>query len=342
MRYLQFLILIILIANRSLSQDVRFSLYDKAPLQLNPTFAGAMYMTQANLNYRTQWSSVGSKFQTFAGAFDQRIGLKKGKGFLGLGINALFDQAGLKSIQTLDLGLNFSGHIRLGKTSILGVGAMVGYKQITQDDSRLQWGSQYDGQSYNSGIVQGEFSNGAPIKILDVGAGVLYQYDFNERQRVRGTNERNIQVGVSVYHLTFPSISNYNSEYKLPLRFSVHGNSMISLKNSKWAFGPNFLFQYQNKAMEIVVGTRVRYSLSDKSKYTDRVKSSFLSLGANYRFMDALTPYLMYEYQYYSIGIAYDINISKLTPFSKVRGSTELFFRFAMPAPQKAVKYKKY
>ncbi len=51
------------------AQDSHFSQFDKSPLMINPALAGALYKTQVNLNYRSQWSSVNSPFKTFPNPF---------------------------------------------------------------------------------------------------------------------------------------------------------------------------------------------------------------------------------------------------------------------------------
>jgi hypothetical protein len=45
---------------------------------------------------------------------------------------------------------------------------------------------------------------------------------------------------------------------------------------------------------------------------------------------DALVGKLMFEYDQFSAGFAYDINISSLTEVSRSKGGFELFLRFNM------------
>ncbi|MDP4866630.1 MAG: type IX secretion system membrane protein PorP/SprF, partial [Crocinitomicaceae bacterium] len=55
-----------------------------------------------------------------------------------------------------------------------------------------------------------------------------------------------------------------------------------------------------------------------------------LYIGLFGRVKDALVGKLMFEYDQFSAGFAYDINISSLTEVSRSKGGFELFLRFNM------------
>lgn len=71
------------------AQDVHFSGMDFSPLTLNPAMAGANYDLQANVNYRTQWNTVATPFQTMAASADMRLNANKrnSSGHLAAGVN---------------------------------------------------------------------------------------------------------------------------------------------------------------------------------------------------------------------------------------------------------------
>src|SRR6188472_364581 len=75
------------------SQDIHFSMFNYAPMTLNPANAGAEDEIRVNLNYRSQWKSVTSQFKTMAGSYDMRIA-KVGNGVLTGGLNFFNDKAG--------------------------------------------------------------------------------------------------------------------------------------------------------------------------------------------------------------------------------------------------------
>jgi hypothetical protein len=62
--------------------------------------------------------------------------------------------------------------------------------------------------------------------------------------------------------------------------------------------------------------------------HSNTVKPVAFSLGAMYRFKDAFSPQVLFEYDKYAVGVSYDLNLSQLTPFSKTLGSLEVCLRY--------------
>jgi hypothetical protein len=55
-----------------------------------------------------------------------------------------------------------------------------------------------------------------------------------------------------------------------------------------------------------------------------------LYLGIFNRFRDAMAAKVMFEFDQYSAGFSYDINVSSLNTVSNFNGGFELFLRFNM------------
>src|SRR5690606_41445777 len=53
-------------------QDIHFSQINHSPLTLNPGLAGANYDVQATVNYKSQWNSVASPYNTIT-VSDEKI-----------------------------------------------------------------------------------------------------------------------------------------------------------------------------------------------------------------------------------------------------------------------------
>jgi len=314
------------------TQDIHFTQFDKSPLVLNPGLAGAVYKTQVNLNYRNQWTSVESPFQTFAFSVDQRINTKSRNSFLALGIYALSDNAA-STVKTMDIKFNVAGHIKINRLSSIGLGIQGGMLQRSLDPGRFEWGSQYDGSSYNSAILNSEGSTYNTIKVADVSAGIVYSYSANEYHKMTGNNDKILNFGVSVSHINRPKYSFVGSEERLPIKVTAFANSLISLSNSNVAIGPSLMYIRQNKASEVLLGTRVRFLLQQASKVTGFRGESAASIGVYYRHKDAIITSLQYEISNYMIGLSYDFNVSQLSPASNLRGGFELSLRYAAPNP---------
>ncbi|HRW89096.1 MAG TPA: type IX secretion system membrane protein PorP/SprF, partial [Flavobacteriales bacterium] len=75
----------------------------------------------------------------------------------------------------------------------------------------------------------------------------------------------------------------------------------------------------QGKFRELSIGGSVRHILLDRYGLTRAVR-----LGAYYRAADAGNLYAGLEYDDWTFGISYDINLSDLEPASNNRGALEL------------------
>ena len=61
------------LSGSALAQDVHFSFAELSPLSINPALAGANADKEIILNYRNQWSRVGTPYATQNAAFHGRL-----------------------------------------------------------------------------------------------------------------------------------------------------------------------------------------------------------------------------------------------------------------------------
>lgn len=94
------------------------------------------------------------------------------------------------------------------------------------------------------------------------------------------------------------------------------------------ALDPSIIFNLQGKSREFITGLMFKYVITDESKFTSIKKPSAISFGASYRYKDAIIPALLWQYDKYAIGFAYDVNVSQLTPASKLKGGLEIMLRY--------------
>jgi type IX secretion system PorP/SprF family membrane protein len=318
----------------TIAQDAHFSQFDKAPMALNPGLAGLHYRTQVAATYRSQWTSINAPFSTIAASFDQRLtGKKQKNSFFGLGVSGISDNIGSRLVSSLDLKLAGSGHVKLNKRSTLGLGIQFGMIQKTVNSGGLQWGSQYDGNSFNSALLNAEGATYNDVKSFDIATGLVYSFNQSDFLKIIGSDVTQFTTGLSVAHLNRPRNSFNGSDERLPMKFSAFGNALISLPRSSLSVGPAFLFQRQGKFSELLLGTRLRYMLHDASKFTRFKSVSAASIGVYFRNKDALIATLQYELVNCSIGFSYDINISSLNPYSNLRGGFEISLLYGLSDP---------
>lgn len=316
----------------SYAQDVHFSQMAYSPLTLNPALAGANSPLQAIVNYRTQWKSVASPYQTIGASFDVRLNENKRgkKGHLGLGVNFFNDQSGDARIATNNANLHLAYHILLDRKSTFGGGLYTGFGQRSVSPAAGKWASQFNGMEYDPTLSSGENFQYNQFSYMDVGAGLVYTYKNSERY-MTSNNQRDFNAGLAVYHLNRPGYSFINpNEEQLFMRWSLFANAVIGIENTKMSLMPAIFYQRQKTAQELLLGTYVRYMLVEESRITGFNKGTFMSFGMFYRNKDALVAKAMFEWSDYSVGFAYDVNVSSLVEVSKTRGGFELFLRYNM------------
>lgn len=324
----------------SFAQDVHFSQIAYSPLTLNPALAGANSTIQTIINYRTQWKAVASPYKTMGVSFDARLNAKKRKsaGHLVAGINVFNDQAGDVKVNTTNANLTLGYHLILDPTSKLGIAIYGGLGQRSINSNAGRWGSQYNGMAYDPTAMSGEAFATDRFTYADVGAGLVYTYKNGERYSTANDGKQ-LNYGFAVYHLNKPNFSFYNNEEeKLYMRFSTFINAAIGIGNSRVTIMPGVYYQRQKKAQELLIGTYFKYRITEASKITGFNKGSSFSIGCFYRNKDAFVVKGMLEWSDFSVGAAYDVNISSLSTVSNARGGFELFLRYNLLEPKNFIR----
>jgi type IX secretion system PorP/SprF family membrane protein len=314
------------------AQDIHFSNIEYSPLNLNPALAGANSHMQGIVNYRSQWSSVASPYSTIAASFDLRLkqGFQRKSEGLAMGINVFNDRSGNLNVETSSINLNLAYHLFLNSNSKLGVGIYSGFGQLSTGKSDRRWGSQFDGKEYNSSFPSESITNIYNNGFFDAGAGLIYCFKKKDGF-ISKIKKRELQCGLAVYHLNQPnySIISKNGD-RLFIRYSAFVNGDFKIANSKGSFLPGIYVQRQSSFMEIMYGFHYKISLNEESVYTEFKRPLSIYFGAFNRFKDSMIYRFMLEWDRYSIGVAYDSNISHLVSVSNMKGGTEIFLRFNM------------
>ncbi|MFT6922667.1 MAG: type IX secretion system PorP/SprF family membrane protein [Crocinitomicaceae bacterium] len=308
------------------SQDIHFSNAEYSPMNLNPGLTGVHARMQANVNYRTQWRSVATPYNTIAASVEMRFNEQKRqkKGIIAGGLNFYNDKVGNLPLSTNKFNLSFAYHLILDRTSTIGIGLYGGFGQRTLEPTDGHWGNQYDGTEYNSTLPSNEVFASNQFGFFDAGTGIVYNYKSGGSRGSNGA-EKLITGGLAFYHVNNPNYSFINNEDEtLPLRWSVFANATISLQNKNGAIMPGFYFNRQKSNMEILYGTYYRFTLGDGNV------AKHLGLGVFHRWGDALIVKSFLQIGEFTGGVAYDFNISSLSGASSGRGGMEVFMRYQL------------
>ncbi|PKP39612.1 MAG: hypothetical protein CVT98_01145 [Bacteroidetes bacterium HGW-Bacteroidetes-15] len=324
------------------SQDIHLSQTLMTPLLINPANAGSEYTMRGILNYRSQWGSVSTPFNTMMASYDMQFKPKKESkvGFFAGGLYAFMDEAGESSTKTTQINLSGAYHVHISQKNTLGLGIQGGYFQRSSNISNLKWGSQFDGFQFNSTFESNE-ANGAnklSFGTTDFTSGLVWTYR-NDEKYLSG-KKLLINAGLSMHHLTKPKVEFQNVfPDQLHYRWIGHANAIIGM-SPKVTLLPYVYYSRQGAINEIMFGSNVLYNLNEASKYTDNIKGMAIGGGIFYRWNDAAIALIMMEYANYTFSFSYDINTSSLNDASGKQGAYEIAIRYVYPNPFGGVKSK--
>lgn len=260
--------------------------------------------------YRNQWQTVSvSGYNTYLLTAEAKLyQSRRYRQSLGIGIGFARDVAGSLQFgqRNIFASLAYNKQIKKSNNQFIGAGIQIGNINWSYDISNADFGQS---ESDKEGILLSRFS------VFDLSAGLHWQMDVKE--------ESNIAAGIAMFHMNEPALSFYdNSEVRLKKRFTSYLSWMMpTSENTRLKL--LVLSSFQNDNYEITGGADMVYSLSRTMVDTEAV-----GLGLYFRSNDAiiLSPY--YQYNSFTAGLSYDINISGLSAATKTYGALELWLSY--------------
>jgi hypothetical protein len=151
---------------------------------------------------------------------------------------------------------------------------------------------------------------------FDANLGILYNATTD------GNN--NFYLGASAYHLNRPTASFLGVDtIHVPTRITFHGGGFFPITGSPSTIYVSALVSNQAGARQYVFGGA--WAVAATTDETDPIN---FYAGAWARFTnnttDALIPYVGLDYNSFSLGVTYDVNISPLASASQSRGGIEI------------------
>ncbi|GAB4449622.1 MAG: hypothetical protein OHK0036_06840 [Bacteroidia bacterium] len=312
------------------SQDIHFSQIQESPLFISPAYTGFFNgYFRAIVNYRMQWSAMGSPFKTMAlqtdGGFFKN---KKRNAFLGGGLTVYNDAAGSANYSILSIGINVSGIIKLSKQSAFSLGLYGGPVSNNANYPKLIFSQQFDGEKFDENLPSGEYYSFRKFTYTDVGAGLAYEFSKKKISEERDYVTA-IKFGVGAYHINAPKQSfTTASDYRLPARFTFHATGLFDISGTPLSIMPNILYQIQSSAREFNLGTHALYRFKNGTKITGEKNESKVGLGLYYRNKDAFVAQLLFDMGPFAITLAYDYNVSNYKIATKGTGGYEVSIRY--------------
>lgn len=318
-----------LFVGKLLAQDVHFSQYNETPVLVNPALCGVAYDLRAIINYKSQWKSVAVPYKSFGASAEFALKHKKlnRRSYWTTGFNAYNDVSGDANFSSLHMGLILGVVLKSGKNGKFSMALTGAFDQRTISGYKLTWDSQYNGYKYDP-YLQGEQIPNNKFIYGDFGGGFNYHYAKSERY-ISAADGHRFDIGLSAFHVNVPFYSFYgNTGEQLHMKYVHNANFVFALPSLQSNIIPSYVITMQGAQMEVIAGVMFRYLLHDPSVHSSTIKPMALSLGGFYRFRDAFSPQVLFEYDKYAMGVSYDLNLSGLTPFSKTRGGLEICLRY--------------
>lgn len=289
------------------AQDVHFTLFDMAPLRMNPALTGAFSGT-ARIGgiYRGQWLSVPGGADITTPSFYGDAPIIRGfrsQDWVGVGLSFISDQAGPFNLTTNLGGLSAAYHMAVDKKAdnILTLG--VQYNQV-QRRANFAIGNLVSEQTIEETLGGGgltndtDFPNNSPKEksYNDINAGLLLRTKIDKMA--------SLELGVAALHINSPKagLFDQNDRADRKMTFTAHAKYDRKLEG-KWSMAPALFFQTtQAGKSEILAQAWAGYGLNPDVK---------LNFGLGWRVGDAASILLGADYKDLRAALSYDLNLRK-------------------------------
>ena len=307
------LICVVLITGIKLNgQDFTFSQFQEMPLLRNPAiaglFAGDIRIQSA---YRSQWLSVTTPYKTMAVSAETKIPAKYQDDFFTASLLVTNDVAGDSRLSRLQIlpSINFLKSIN-DNNGYIALGFIGGLAQSQFDPTKLTFDDQFQNGSFNPLNPTSQTFSKTSITYFDASVGMSYSDRIGENTK--------FYLGGAYFHANKPKVSFLDDKVLLKPRSVI--NAGLSIETSEYdnfyIFG-DYISQAGNR--QGLMGLMYSHIIGEYME-DDNVS---LSLGAFYRWGDAVIPAIKLNLYKVSLGISYDMNVSKLSRASQLRGGYE-------------------
>lgn len=298
------------------AQDVHFSqFYESAPMR-NPALTGIFTGDyKVAFNYRNQWSSFATPFQTGMVSAETKALMQANTGdFMSFGLTAVYDKAGsIDFASTAAYGaVNYNKALGASHHTYLSGGFTGGYTQRSLNPAKMRFANQFTGGAYNAASATGESISTTTISHFDLGAGLS----------LSGATGRhaNFYIGAAAYHISQPRETYWGSELvRLTTRWSGNAGLYAAI-GDRLGLALHVNYQYQAPYEELIGGGLLSY----RAQKQDDGKPVVVSAGCFYRLDDAVIPTIKLDYHKWAATFSYDVAMGASRPHLSGAGGWEI------------------
>ena len=295
------------------AQDIHYTLFDMAPLRINPALTGAFSGT-ARIGgvYRGQWFAVPGASNVETPSFYGDAPIIKGfrdKDWVGVGFSFISDQAGPFNLKTTGAGLSAAYHLAVDKkgANILTLGAQYNQMQrrINYAIGGIRPEEYIDEPLGGGGLISGsqDFvingTNGVTERSYkDINIGLLYKSKLDKTT--------SLELGLAALHVNSPPAKLLDrdtvSAGDRAMTLSAHAIYEWAI-DEKWSMAPALYFQTTKGGKnEILVQAWAGRKMNEELK---------LNFGLGWRVGDAASLMFGGEYKDVRAALSYDLNLRK-------------------------------
>jgi type IX secretion system PorP/SprF family membrane protein len=289
------------------AQDIHFSLFNSAPLFINPANTGNFVGDwRASLNFRNQWGAI-EAFNTSMAGFDKKIYIKGQN--LGVGGYIMNDQSGSNKLSFTKVYASIAYRTEINKNHLNG-GIQLGFVHGAYGSN---FSEPSDWDPYN-GVFAPSDKALEKKNYLDLNVG------FSWKKSIRIFEP---EAGISISHLNNPNNSFFEGKEKLSPRLLIH--SKVKTKfGDLFYLSPAVMFTSQNGAKETMLGTNAGYNImGNRSRVKELFAGVYFRNGMinNPDALSLVAGVLIYRVE---LAVCYDYNVSKLKIATNSRAAFEI------------------
>ncbi|HKL37257.1 MAG TPA: PorP/SprF family type IX secretion system membrane protein [Bacteroidales bacterium] len=247
------IIIFLLIALDSLSQDISFSHINHSRLHLNPGFAGNPKVSDITLSHRNFSPAGFGNYLTYRAAFSRHFDWANG----GIALEIMRDDQGQGAISRTYIGGMYSYRIQLRQNLTIRPGLEARYAFYSLNTKDLTLPGMFERSTWELTAPHEQIS-GKTDQYLEFNTGFVLNYR-NEYLRTY----RDWTLGVAVRHLNKPS-SFLRSKQAIPRKLIVYFDMEIFLKyletyRSSTVLIPTFSYAIQKNTDRFYYGAYLKY-----------------------------------------------------------------------------------
>jgi len=314
-------------------QDPRFSQFHLMPTYLNPAMTGFFDGdVRFAAIYRDQWFTLGSpygntKYETEGAAVDGCIKVGRPSGdyerkedYIGVGGAFIRDVAGDEAYTSTD------GFVNLAYSKSFGYrvkhAIAIGLQGEVMSTQFRNGGAVFPGPTIeNIGKQNIRF---------DATAGIIYHVDFKKRV--------NMYCGFAYSHITSSTYNFFDvgGGDKLYAKYVAHAGAVVSTSD-KFNLLPSLLFMKQGPSLEFNLGVSAQYVFGNALESKNSISFGLMSRFARPEGPEAIIPNVRLDIYHFTVGVAYDVNISSLSAGTHTVGAIEVAIVYIYKHKNRAV-----